>query len=135
MGSNCSKQHALKTISDLWLHSSSKGLKCPRCKSNIVLVQAHEIQDWDNPYQAYDTIVECVSCSYRTQAVSYTILGSVRQYDLKQVTINGWSPSGSRVESTYEHILDYQLLKELKSSGELIEFLIVDDHVIEVISQ
>ena len=133
LGTEHTKYGSLKTISDLWLHSDTNGLKCPRCKGNLILIQAEETQDWENPYKSYDTIVECLSCPYKTQAISYTQMGSVKQYDVNQITICGWSPSGSRVETTYEHILDYQLLKELKKSEELVEFLIIDDHVIQVI--
>jgi hypothetical protein len=74
-----------------------------------------------------------MSCSYKINTVSYTILGSVDHYDNQCVTIYGWSPSGSRVETIIEHLLDYQLLKEIQQSGELVEFLIVDNHAIEVI--
>jgi hypothetical protein len=37
------------------------------------------------------------------------------------------------VISRYEHILDYDLLKKLKESCELKEFLIVNKQVIQVI--
>jgi len=40
---------------------------------------------------------------------------------------------GSRVLSHYEHILDYEQLKRLKESAELVEFLIVNDMVIQII--
>ena len=133
MGLEHTKQHMLKTMSDLWLNSDSHGLKCPVCQKDLLLIQAHEVQDFQNPYQIYDTIVECISCSYKIRTESYTILGAVDSNDMDNVTINGWSPSGSRVETTVEHILDYQLIKELKQTGELVEFLIVDNHAIQVI--
>ena len=133
MGANHTKHGSLKTMSDLWLHSDKNGLKCPSCKGDLILIQAEEIQDWDNPHHAYDTIVECMSCPYKTQAISYTITGSVQDYDVDHITIIGWSSTGSRAETTYEHVLDYNLLKELKSTEELVEFLIVDAHVIQVI--
>ena len=133
VGNNKSQNGMLKTISKLWINSNKKGLKCPHCKSNLILVQVDPIDDWDNPYQSYDTIVECTSCSFQTRSISYTILGSLNDYNVDHVTIDGWSPSGSRVETTFEHILDYDLLKELKTSHEMVEFLIIDDHVIQVV--
>jgi hypothetical protein len=57
----------------------------------------------------------------------------VKNFDLKYIEIASWSPSGSRVISRYEHILDYDLLKKLKNSSELKEFLIVNKQVIQVI--
>jgi hypothetical protein len=123
----------LKMVSNLWIYSDKEGMKCPKCKANLILVQVDPIEDWNNPYQSYETIVECTSCSFKTHAISYTILGSVKDYSVDHVTINGWSPSGSRVETTFEHILDYNLLKELKQSNEMVEFLIVEDHAIQVI--
>jgi len=44
-----------------------------------------------------------------------------------------WSPSGSRVMSHYEHVLNYDFLKKLKESGELVEFLIVNEHAVQVV--
>ena len=82
---------------------------------------------------AYDTIIECTSCDFKIRAESFTILGSVKNFDLKHMEIGSWSPSGSRVLSSYEHILDYDLLKKLKESGELAEFLIVNKQVVHVI--
>ena len=133
VGNNKSQNDMLKTISKLWINNNKKGLKCPHCKSNLILIQVDPIDDWDNPYQSYNTVVECTSCSFQTRSTSYTILGSLNDYSVDHVTIDGWSPSGSRVETTFEHILDYDLLKELKKSHEMVEFLIIDDHVIQVV--
>lgn len=133
MGFEHTQQDIMKTMSDLWLYSDEHGLKCPVCQKNLLVIQANEIQDHKNPYKTYETIIECVSCSYNLQTVSYTILGALTSYDKDHVTITGWSPSGSRVETTVEHILDYHLLKELLQSEELVEFLIVDNHAIQVI--
>jgi hypothetical protein len=132
VGTDYSQNSTLKTTSNIW-KNNKKGFKCPNCNADLIVVQADLIQDWNNPYQSYDTIVECAYCSFQAHAVSYTILGSLKNYDINTVTINGWSPSGNRVETNVEHFLDYQLLKDLKSSEELVEFLIVDDHVIQVI--
>ena len=133
VGKNQQNKSSLKMVSNLWMNSDKDGMKCPKCKSNLILVQVEPIEDWNSPYQSYETIIECTSCSFETNATSYTILGSIKDYSVDKVTIYGWSPSGSRVETTFEHILDYNLLKELKKSNELVEFLIVEDHVIQVI--
>ena len=87
----------------------------------------------EDAYTPYDTVIECTSCDFKIRAESFSILGSVKNFDLKNVEIASWSPSGSRVLSTYEHILDYDLLKKLKESAELKEFLIVNKQVIQVI--
>lgn len=133
MGFEQSQQHTVKTSSDLWKFSDSSGLKCPICQKDLILIQAKEIQDFLNPYQIYDTVIECLSCSYHIKTESYTMLGAISDYTIDHITIHGWSPSGSRVKVIVEHILDYQLLKELKQSEELVEFLIVDNHAIQVI--
>ena len=46
--------------------------------------------------------------------------------EMKEIEIASWSPSGSRVISHYEHVLDYGLLKKLKESRELKKFLVVN---------
>jgi len=133
MGVNVSQQHMVKTLSDLWKYSDATGLKCPVCQKDLLLIQVEEIQDYLNPYQTYDTVIECQSCSFQIRTESYTILGAISDYTVDQITIHGWSPSGSRVKITLEHILDYQLLKELLQSGDLVEFLVVDNHAVQVI--
>ena len=98
-----------------------------------LIVQVEPIHDAENAYIPYDTIIECTHCDFKIRAESFSILGSVKDFDLKHVEIASWSPSGSRVVSRYEHLLDYELLKKLKESAELEEFLIVNKQVIEVI--
>jgi hypothetical protein len=123
----------LEILTDIWRKSSGKSLTCPKCGNNLVLIQLEPIMDALDAFTPYDTIIECSYCSFNIRVESYTILGSVKNFDLEQVEIGSWAPSGSRVLSKYEHILDYDLLKVLKESGELVEFLIVDKQVIQVI--
>jgi len=99
----------------------------------MIIVQVDPIYDTDNAYIPYDTIIECTSCSCEIRAESFTLLGGVKDFNLNHVEIGSWSPSGSRVLSDYEHVLDYDLLKDLKESEELVEFLVVNEHIIEVI--
>ena len=113
--------------------NSDKSLLCPQCGHNMIIVQLDPIQDAENAYIPYETIIECSSCEFKIRAESFTILGSVKNFDLKNIEIASWSPSGSRVISRYEHVLDYDLLKRLKESAELKEFLIVNKQVIQVI--
>ena len=120
-------------LSEIWDSSSDQQLKCPQCGNKMIIVQVDPIQDTDNPYVPYDTIIECINCDFKIRAESFSILGSVKNFDLKNIEIASWSPSGSRVISTYEHVLDYDLLKELKKNAELKEFLIVNKQVIQVI--
>jgi hypothetical protein len=108
-------------------------LKCPKCSGKMVAIQLDPIPDSENAYITYDTIVECNSCSYKDRVISFSILGSVKNFDMQYVEIGSWSPSGSRMLSKYEHVLDHDLLKKLKESGELVEFLVINDKVVQVI--
>lgn len=123
----------LEIVADLWDRTGKKTMVCPKCKSEMIMVQLEPIQDAENAYIPYDTVIECTHCDFKIRAESFTILGSVKTFDLKNVEIASWSPSGSRVISNYEHVLDYGLLKKVKDSGELKEFLIVNKKVIQVI--
>ena len=123
----------MEILADIWDQSSSHSLTCPQCGNKLVIVQVEPIEDAESAYVPYDTIIECTKCEFKIRAESFSILGSVKSFDLKHVEIASWSPSGSRVVSQYEHVLDYDLLKRLKDSGELKEFLIVNKQVIQVI--
>jgi hypothetical protein len=117
----------------LWDHKQMGSLICPKCGGELIVVQLDPIEDWQNPYNSYNSVIECINCSFHTKATSFTILGSVNDFTVDTVKISGWSPSGSRIVADYEHILNYELLKEIKTNNELVEFLIVDNHVIQVI--
>ena len=123
----------MEFLAKIWDKKNNQILVCPQCKSKMIIVQLEPIQDTENPYVPYDTIIECTNCDFKIRAESFSILGSVKDFDLKHMQIASWSPSGSRVISSYEHILDYELLRQLKESGELKEFLIVNKQVIQVI--
>jgi len=120
-------------LTGLWDIARDKPLKCPECGKNMIIVQVDPIYDTDNAYIPYDTIIECTSCTFKIRAESFTLLGGVKDFNLNHVEIGSWTPSGSRVLSNYEHVLDYDLLKDLKESEELVEFLVVNEHIIEVI--
>ena len=123
----------MEVISKLWARNSEESMLCPKCGSKMVMIQLDPMQDYQNPYVAYDSIIECTKCEYKIRTESFTILGSVKSFDLKEIEIASWSPSGSRVISCYEHVLDYDLLKKLKDSEELKEFLVVNSQVIQII--
>jgi len=123
----------MEFLAKIWDRENNHILLCPQCKSKMIIVQIEPIQDAENAYVPYDTIIECTNCDFKIRAESFSILGSVKDFDLKHIQIASWSPSGSRVISRYEHILDYELLKKLKESAELKEFLIVNKQVIQVI--
>lgn len=108
-------------------------LKCPKCGEKMVVIQVDPIPDSENAYIPYDSIIECNSCYYKDRAVSFSILGSVKDFDEQYIEIGSWSPSGSRMLSKYEHVLDHDVLKKLKESGDLVEFLVVNDKVVQVI--
>ena len=130
MGYNKTKN---KILSGLWDDKKKQEFSCPQCGGHLIVVQLEPIEDMENPFTPYDTVVECTNCSFNAHSVSYTVLGSIQSYDIDHVTIAAWSPSGSRVIKTYEHLLDYAVLKECKKSKDLVEFLIVDDHIVQVI--
>ena len=123
----------MDVIANLWDRTGENSMVCPKCGSKMIMIQLDPVQDYQNPYVAYNSIIECTKCEFEIKTESFTILGSVKSFDLKQIEIASWSPSGSRVISCYEHILDYNILKKLKESGELIEFLIVNKQVIQII--
>lgn len=123
----------LDILADIWDEERDKPLVCPHCGHNMVVVQLDPIPDDENAYVPYDTIIECTYCDFKIRAESFSILGCVRSFDSKQIEIASWSPSGSRVVSRYEHMLDLDLLEKLKKSAELKEFLVVNKRVIQVI--
>ena len=123
----------MEILAKIWDRNRDKTLSCPECKHKMVIIQVEPIPDAENAYIPYDTIIECTHCDFKIRAESFSILGSVKNFDLKYIEIASWSPSGSRVISRYEHILDYDLLKKLKNLSELKEFLIVNKQVIQVI--
>jgi DNA-directed RNA polymerase subunit RPC12/RpoP len=123
----------MEILAGIWDKTHNNSMKCPECGGKMVLIQVEPINDAYNAYIPYDTIIECTHCDFKIRAESFTILGSIKEFDTHNVEIGSWSPSGSRVLSKYEHILDYELLKNLKKSGELVEFLIVNNQAIQVI--
>jgi len=127
------KKEDMDIVADIWDKSGDKSMVCPQCGEKMVLIQVEPISDAENAYVPYDTVIECTSCSFKIRAESFTILGSVKDFDATHVEIGSWSPSGSRVLSYYEHVLDYDVLKKLKESGELVEFLVVNKQVVQVI--
>lgn len=123
----------MEILAIIWGKNGEEQLLCPQCKHKMVIIQLEPIIDAENAYFPYDTVIECTNCDFKIKAESFTILGCLRDFNLKFVEIASWSPSGSRVISRYEHVLDYDLLKKLKESAELVEFLIVNDKVVQVI--
>jgi hypothetical protein len=118
---------------DIWKQTTQKSMTCPQCKGFLTVVQVEPIYDTDNAYTPYRTIVECATCSFRMVTESYTILGSIKDFDNEYVEIGSWGPTGSRVLSRFKHSISSTLLIELKKSQELVEFLIVNEHVVQVI--
>ena len=123
----------MDVLSGLWNRNKDGSMLCPKCGDKLILVQLEPIYDPENMYTPFDTVLECTTCSYNVRAESFTILGSVRQFDIDKIEIASWSPSGSRTLSNFEHVLDYNVLKKLKESGDLVEFLVVNNHVIQII--
>ena len=122
----------MDVLKDIW-DKTGGSMICPQCKGTLTMVQIEPIYDTENPYVPYKTVIECSSCSFKLITESFTILGSIKDFSSHHVEIASWSPSGSRVVSEYEHILNYDLLQGLKKSSELVEFLIVNKQVVQVI--
>ena len=120
-------------IAKAWDKNSEKSMKCPNCGKNMSISQIEPINDIENAYVPYDTTIVCEKCNFKIRAESFTFLGGVKNYDLNHVEIGSWSPSGSRVVSNYEHMMNYNLLKELRESGKLVEFLVVNKQIVEII--
>jgi hypothetical protein len=118
---------------DIWKQTTQKSMTCPQCKGFLTVVQVEPIYDTDNAYTPYRTIVECATCSFRMVTESYTILGSIKDFDNEYAEIGSWGPTGSRVLSRFKHSISSTLLIELKKSQELVEFLVVNEHVVQVI--
>jgi hypothetical protein len=118
---------------NVYNESSSGTMTCPQCKGFLTVVQIEPIYDTDNADTPYRTVVECSTCSFRMVTESFTILGSIKDYTAEYVDIGSWGPSGSRVLSRFKHTINPDLLEELKKSQELVEFLIVNEHVVQVI--
>ncbi len=118
---------------DIWKQSGQQGMTCPQCKGFLTIVLVEPIYTIDNAYTPYRTVVECSSCSFRMVTESFTILGGVKEYDNEYVEIGSWGPSGSRVLSRFKHSISANLLNQLKKSQELVEFLIVNEHAVQVI--
>ena len=125
-------KNKVRILKDIW-DKSGNSMVCPQCNGSLTMIQIEEINDTGEAYTPYKTVIECTSCSFRLITESFTILGSVKEFDSHLVEIGSWSPSGSRVISRYEHILNYDLLKALKESGELVEFLVVNKQVVQII--
>jgi hypothetical protein len=118
---------------DIWRQTAQRSMTCPQCKGFLTVVQVEPIYDTENAYTPYRTVVECSTCSFRMVTESFTILGGIKDFDNEYVEIGSWGPSGSRVLSRFKHSISSNLLNELKKSQELVEFLVVNEHVVQVI--
>ena len=118
-------------ISDVW-NENNQYTSCPKCGKDINISQINPVYNSNDEYVSFDTILECSNCSFKLRSESFKILGGVKDFDLKKISIGSWSSSGSRAFSNYEHVLEYDTLKKLKETGELVEFLVVNNHVVKI---
>ena len=119
-------------IAKVWDKNCEKPMKCPHCGKCMSIEKIEPVNDFDNAYVPFDTTIECEKCNFKIRAESFTFLGGVKNYDLKKVEIGSWSPSGSRVVSNYEHLMNYDILKELRDSGKLVEFLVINKQIVNI---
>lgn len=122
-----------KIIPDLWDSSQKTTMKCPHCDQELHVESIDEIDSFNTPFIPYETILKCSSCTFESTSQSYALRGSIQDFDLHNITITGWSPSGSRVVSKLDHVMDFSLLKTLQKSEEIVEFLVVDNQVVRCI--
>ena len=118
-------------LSEAW-EESNQFMKCPKCGSDMMISQINPINSTDSDHVSFDTVIECSSCSFKLRSESFKVLGGVKDFDLKKISIGSWSDSGSRTSNDFEHVLDYDVLKNLKESGDLVEFLVVNKHVVKI---
>jgi hypothetical protein len=118
---------------DIWHQTAQRSMTCPQCEGFLTVVQVEPIYDPNNDYTPYRTVVECSSCSFRMVTESFTLLGSIKDFDNEYVEIGSWGPTGSRILSKFKHSISNTLLAELKKTQELVEFLVVNEHVVQVI--
>jgi hypothetical protein len=130
MGDNFNKS---RIIAGVWDDSEENTMVCPDCGGELLITQVNAIDDWKNPFQSYETTIECSNCTFKTRATSFTMLGNIRDFDVKNITIDSWSPSGSRVKTELEHLIDYNQLQNLKTNNEMVEFLVIDNQVVKII--
>ena len=118
-------------LSEAW-EESNQFMTCPKCGSDMMISQINPINSSDCDHVSFDTVIECSSCSFKLRSESFKVLGGVKDFDLKKISIGSWSDSGSRISNDFEHVLDYDVLKNLKESGDLVEFLVVNKHVVKI---
>ena len=118
-------------LSEAW-EESNQFMTCPKCGSDMMISQINPINSTDSDHVSFDTVIECSSCSFKLRSESFKVLGGVKDFDLKKISIGSWSDSGSRTSNDFEHVLDYDVLKNLKESGDLVEFLVVNKHVVKI---
>ena len=118
-------------LTEAW-EESNQFMTCPKCGSDMMISQINPINSTDSDHVSFDTVIECSSCSFKLRSESFKVLGGVKDFDLKKISIGSWSDSGSRTSNDFEHVLDYDVLKNLKESGDLVEFLVVNKHVVKI---
>ena len=123
----------MKTLDTIWANAKYGSLICPKCHGSLTMIQLEPIYDAENAYTPYKTIIECSSCSFSMKTESFSLLGSVKDITPEYVELGSWSPSGSRVLSRYKYLINPEVLQKLKKSGELVEFLIVNNEAVQII--
>lgn len=113
------------------LFDKDNPMRCPKCEYSLIVI---DLSPTYGPHgMIRNTYLECPKCGFKRRVNSYTIYGAVREYSKETVEIGSWSEIGGREVNIFRHILSENLLKELKETQDLVEFLIVDNVVIAVI--
>ncbi|HEC81429.1 MAG TPA: hypothetical protein ENI42_03260 [Thermoplasmatales archaeon] len=127
------EQKEIDVLRDIWNKDNKRFMVCPRCGGSLTVIQLNPVYKPGRTVVYYKTVIECDKCSFNIRVESCTVYGAVRSFNDEEVEISSWSSTGSRTTSVFRHSLDRKLLEELRSTGELVEFLIVDDQVVVVI--
>ncbi|MDH7507727.1 MAG: hypothetical protein QHH15_08105, partial [Candidatus Thermoplasmatota archaeon] len=81
----------LEILAIIWGKNNEEQLVCPQCKHKMIIIQLEPIVDTKGDYFPYDTIIECTNCDFKIKAESFTILGCVKNFNLKTIEIASWT--------------------------------------------
>lgn len=122
----------IDVLKDIWRSDNKRLMLCPICDGSLN-VNAVARTSQGTLKVSYDTFIECENCSFNLKVNSFKILGTIKRFDEKAIDISSWSPIGDREITSFGNSLDEDTLKEVFSSEELAEFLVVDGRVVAVL--
>ena len=122
----------IDVLKDLWRSDNKRLLTCPMCGGSLK-VNMHPRTLHGSFRVSYDTFIECENCTFSVEANAFKVFGAVKSFDEKTIDISSWSALGDREINSFGNGLDEEILREISSSGELTEFLVVNGQVVAII--